>query len=134
MGDRFKFNRSKVYNSSNRDPKRQQFYESSEWRKLSRKVKEEANWLCEWCAEDGYEVNASYTHHIVEVKDDWSKRLQRSNLVAICSTCHEQAHNRAGTDTPTINDKRKRREELVKKAKAATTEDWFNFNYKDGDP
>ena len=128
MGDRFKFKRSKVYTSHNRDPKIQKFYESSEWRKLSRQVKEEANWLCEWCAEDDYEVNASYTHHIVEVKDDWSKRLLRSNLVAVCSTCHERSHNRTGTDTPTYHERQEQRESQIKKTKAATTDEWLKFN------
>ncbi|TWK49239.1 hypothetical protein CHCC20347_1522 [Bacillus paralicheniformis] len=31
-------------------------------------------------------------HHIVEVKQDWSKRLDLSNLESLCNACHNKVH------------------------------------------
>ncbi|PAE58568.1 HNH endonuclease, partial [Bacillus licheniformis] len=35
---------------------------------------------------------ADMVHHIVEVKQDWSKRLDLSNLESLCNACHNKVH------------------------------------------
>ncbi|WP_377897049.1 HNH endonuclease [Gottfriedia sp. OAE603] len=32
-------------------------------------------------------------HHIVEIKADWSKRLEKKNLKAMCHGCHNRQNN-----------------------------------------
>nr|WP_279388960.1 HNH endonuclease [Baia soyae] len=31
-------------------------------------------------------------NHIVEVKEDWNKRLELSNLQSVCNACHNRIH------------------------------------------
>lgn len=85
--------RNKVYDKS-RDPRTVQFYGSSVWKKLRASVLAESHYLCEPCKAKGKLTTADTVHHCVELKDNWELRLTRSNLLAICRTCHEEIHDR----------------------------------------
>lgn len=69
----------------------QTLYNSTAWKKL-RKQKLTESPLCEHCAIVNEFVIANVVHHIVEVKHDWNKRLDMSNLVSLCNTCHARIH------------------------------------------
>ncbi|VDH11635.1 Prophage Lp3 protein 12 [Lactiplantibacillus plantarum] len=67
----------------------QQFYKSSAWRKLSRRFLE-SNPVCVQCYQDGVIRKADVVDHVIEIKDDWSRRLDESNLQPLCYRHHNR--------------------------------------------
>lgn len=77
----------RVHSSSDYS-KRQQFYKTTAWRKLSRQVLLD-NPICIQCWNDNHVVRkADVVDHITEIKDDWSRRLDRTNLQPLCNYHH----------------------------------------------
>lgn len=74
-----------VRNSGRHDPRSQRFYNSKLWKDLSAYKLKKANYICEECGGIATDV-----HHIVPILEDWSKRLDYSNLQALCDRCHKQ--------------------------------------------
>ena len=70
------------------DKKYKQFYNSASWRKLRKSVMIKHDWLCANCEREGKYRVADVVDHIIEVKDDWGKRLDSNNLEPLCHTCH----------------------------------------------
>ena len=78
-----------IYNQTRRDPKAEAFYNSKEWKTL-RKVMIDIY--------DGIDIYALYlnqeilpcdrVHHIVELEDDWSRRLDPFNLIPLNQRTH----------------------------------------------
>ena len=62
-----------------------QFYNSTIWKRTSQQVLLEADYVCAMCGGE-----ATMTDHIVSVKKEWSKRLDRSNLQASCKRCNDK--------------------------------------------
>mgnify|MGYP005767342187 CR=1 FL=1 len=48
-------------------------------------------------------------HHIVEIKEDWSRRLEDSNIIPLCDRCHKHIHYEYKID---IKNKRNMQEKL----------------------
>ena len=69
------------------------FYNSTQWRKLRKQVLLRDNYLCQHCLSKGI-VNDKdlIVHHKIELKRDWSKRLDMDNLEAVCIGCHNKIH------------------------------------------
>lgn len=74
--------RHNLYNSDYTD-----FYNSTAWRKLSKRHKAQ-NPLCIRCFNRGIIKQAEITDHIIELRDDFTKRLDPSNLQSLCRACH----------------------------------------------
>lgn len=89
-----KKNAHKNYNLL-RDKETESFYKSSAWQRLRRLAYERDNGLCQRCLKAGILKRADVVHHIVEIKVDWSKRLELSNLESLCHTCHNTIHKSA---------------------------------------
>ncbi|KAB0285456.1 HNH endonuclease [Vibrio fortis] len=69
------------------DPKYQAFYKSPEWKALrERKIKQEP--LCETCKDNGFIREGQDVDHVIEIKDDFSLRLDITNLRTLCRSCH----------------------------------------------
>lgn len=66
------------------DKKVQQFYNSSLWRKTSKSVLLEEDYVCRMC-----EGEATMTDHIIPVRERWDLRLDRTNLQASCKACND---------------------------------------------
>lgn len=64
------------------------FYKSKAWQQLSFQYRLN-NPICEECLLLGIASKANVTDHIIEIKDDWSKRLDSTNLQALCHHHHE---------------------------------------------
>lgn len=77
-----------------RDPKTVQFYHSAAWKQFRIAVLNERHHLCEVCISTGELTPADTVHHIVEIKKDWSRRLDRTNVQVICRACHNKEHKR----------------------------------------
>ena len=70
------------------------FYQSKEWQLLRNQKWVDADGLCEMCRAKGIIKAAREIHHKIPIEEDWSKRLDYDNLIALCSDCHNQQHLR----------------------------------------
>lgn len=61
------------------------FYNSKVWRDTSKIVLLKADYICSICGGE-----ATMTDHIVSVKSDWNRRLDFTNLQAICKACNDR--------------------------------------------
>lgn len=86
------------HNDPQYDVKAQEFYQSKQWKILSKKHKQQ-NALCIHCLDYGLVTPAQVSDHIIEIRDDWDKRLDPDNLQSLCHTCH---------NTKTAKERRKR--------------------------
>lgn len=78
------------YNKT-RDKKYLRFYNSPEWRRLSTQYMVDVGYKCEMCHRIATEV-----HHIIPIQTEegWERRLDYSNLMALCVNCHNKKHGR----------------------------------------
>lgn len=72
-----------------RDKAIESFYKTKEWRALSLKKLQKEKYKCEDC-----EGLATEVHHKVGIKEDWSKRYDYNNLMALCTKCHNRREGR----------------------------------------
>ena len=89
-------NQQQYYDKYKRDKKSKQFYQSSAWTKCRELALKRDNYLCQDCLAKKRIKKAEMVHHIVEVKDDFTKALVLENLRSLCNSCHNQHHNRNG--------------------------------------
>lgn len=64
------------------------FYQSRQWKNTRKSVMLEQDGLCQECLRQGYYQQANVVDHIIELKDDWDKRLDKSNLRPLCHEHH----------------------------------------------
>lgn len=86
--------------TSKHEGKYQRFYRSKQWKDLSH------HWLmlhpfCAKCEALGIMRKGDVVDHIIELRDDWSKRLDPTNLQTLCYACHNRK---------TSNERQKRHE------------------------
>lgn len=72
---------------SSEELERDYWYSSRNWRNL-RRAYISRNPLCEFCFARGVTKAADVVDHVVERKDDDSRRLDSSNLQSLCHRCH----------------------------------------------
>lgn len=82
------------YNKT-RDKKYLRFYNSPEWRHLSNQYMVDVGYKCEMCHKIATEV-----HHVVPIQTEegWLRRLDYTNLMALCVNCHNEKHCRFKTN------------------------------------
>ena len=87
------------YNKT-RDPKYIRFYNSSEWRTLSRKRLQDDGYKCVKCNKIASEVD-----HIqaIQTPEGWEHRLDYDNLQSLCTGCHNDKHERFKKKRPRDN-------------------------------
>lgn len=68
---------------------RQKFYQSKEWRTL-RMVVLTNHPYCVECEKLGVYERATEVDHIVDIKDDYLKCLDITNLQSLCKSCHSK--------------------------------------------
>lgn len=89
---RLEYNRAsnRRYNQT-RDPKYGRFYNSTEWRVLSRKRLQDDGYKCVKCGAIASEVD-----HIkaIQTPEGWELRLDIDNLQSLCGGCHNLKHKR----------------------------------------
>lgn len=79
------------------DKKYSDFYKSKAWRNKRKQVLIRDKYLCQSCLRKGVVKSIEskerfYVHHLIELKDDWDKRLDMDNLETVCAKCHIEAH------------------------------------------
>lgn len=78
------------YNKT-RDPKYVRFYNSTEWKILSRKRLQDDGYKCVKCGKIASEVD-----HIkpIQTPEGWELRLDYDNTQSLCIDCHNAKHQR----------------------------------------
>lgn len=69
-----------------------EFYNSTAWKKKRKKIMKRDKYLCQICKRYGKNTEADVVHHIIEVNDQYDKRLDDKNLVSLCHKHHNQLH------------------------------------------
>ena len=73
--------------------KRNQFYWSSEWRKLKHSVLKRDHHECQLCKREGrLTLDNLMVHHIKPLEYYPLLRLDADNLVTLCKNCHNKVH------------------------------------------
>lgn len=84
---------NRQYDRYTRNAEATKFYHRREWSTVSNVVRLKFNGMCARCwANSGEMVSVDVVHHIVEISDDWDKRLYLENLVCLCHSCHNEIH------------------------------------------
>lgn len=85
------YNKKVRYNKDNIEYSK--FYDSPYWKRMSKYIRIKYNGLCLYCLIK-YEIEAlaDVVHHIIELKEDYSKRLEEDNLLTLCHSCHNNLH------------------------------------------
>lgn len=86
---------NRYYNKHKRNRERQLFYQSTVWAKARELALKRDNYLCVECLKEKKIRKADVVHHIVEVKDDFTKALELNNLTSICHTHHNRIHGQS---------------------------------------
>lgn len=84
------------YDKNKRNQETNVFYHSKAWIKTRQVALLRDNYLCQHCLKEKKITKADMVHHIVEVKKDWSKRLELSNLKSLCHSCHSKIDHYKG--------------------------------------
>jgi len=81
---------NRKYNKT-RDPKYGRFYNSKDWKILSRKRLQHDGYKCVLCGAIASEVD-----HIkaIQTPEGWELRLDFNNTRSLCLDCHNKKHNR----------------------------------------
>lgn len=82
----------KHYKDNRTDAREQEFYSSSSWIKCRNSIASHQLGLdiIEWSK--GNAVQAEAYHHIVEIKEDWSLRLDADNIIGLTKKNHIIIH------------------------------------------
>jgi 5-methylcytosine-specific restriction enzyme A len=72
------------------------FYTSKAWRKKREYILHRDGHLCLECKKYGKNTEAKVVHHIQELEDAPHLKLKNSNLVSVCSACHNKLHPEKG--------------------------------------
>jgi 5-methylcytosine-specific restriction endonuclease McrA len=87
------------------DKEAKQFYDSAKWKRKRLMILERDHHECQDCLKRikekenlrGYEHRirrATEVHHIIELKEKPELALEDSNLVSLCTQCHNERHGR----------------------------------------
>lgn len=67
---------------------------SRKWREKREQIVERDNYLCQVCKANGrYTYEKLEVHHITPLKEDFDRRLDEDNLIALCEEHHEKAES-----------------------------------------
>lgn len=82
---------SNIRYNKTRDPKYTRFYNSMDWRVLSRRKLQDDGYKCVKCGKIASEVD-----HIkpIQIPGGWELRLDIDNLQSLCIACHNEKHER----------------------------------------
>lgn len=86
--------RHSIYKKDRNDSKEQKFYSSKEWLKEREIIRNLDNNLCLLCLQHKELNNMDTVHHIEELKENWSKRFEKDNLISLCESCHQNIHRK----------------------------------------
>lgn len=85
--------RNKEYDAHHRDKARKSFYQSREWLDMREEILMRDSRVDRYLLSMTGEVEAAtMVHHITPLGEDWSRRLDPSNLISLSDRVHKQIH------------------------------------------
>ena len=76
------------------DPKIKKFRNSSDWKSKTEEIKVRDKYLCQVClSENVFNYKDLSVHHITPLSEDWTKRLENSNLITLCDKHHKECES-----------------------------------------
>ncbi|MDO4803363.1 MAG: HNH endonuclease [Lachnospiraceae bacterium] len=81
---------NREYDRFKRDKESKRFYDSAEWRRTKERVLELDGMDVYEYMTTGEVVAADTVHHIVPLRDDWSKRVDMRNLMSLNAATHSK--------------------------------------------
>lgn len=82
----------KARNYDRSDNEAYQFRQRAKWKKKSKQIRTDAQYLCEVCRDKKKLVYEGLSvHHIIPLSEDTSIGYEDTNLICLCSQCHELA-------------------------------------------
>lgn len=84
--------RHKLYNETQRDRERNEFYHSAAWRRLTLAVKSRANGLDEYALAQGRLEVGTTAHHIYPLAERPDLKLSMDNLIWVSARTHGKIH------------------------------------------
>lgn len=93
--DRLKASKYKEYDKQREDDTIWKFYRTREWYKFRQYILSRDNYLCQECLKENKLTKGNTVHHIVHVRDGlegWNRRLDETNVITICDSCHSKIH------------------------------------------
>lgn len=79
-------------------PERQRLYKTDEWAKLVRFIFQRDNYTCQKCGDGHTKNNKLHAHHLRSWADNPHLRLEPSNLITLCDSCHLWVHSKKNTN------------------------------------
>lgn len=70
----------------------EKFYNSPRWRHRREQILRRDHYLCQECRKYGRRREATTVHHIQHLEDAPELALTPSNLVSLCTACHNKLH------------------------------------------
>jgi len=80
------------------------FYRDPLWLKARHRAIARAGFKCQGCAIDVRGKGRAVVHHIAPRKQYPHLALEQSNLLCLCSNCHNKIHDRMNNKTFNINE------------------------------
>lgn len=75
------------------------FRSSRRWTDAAQAAKRRDCFLCRLCLTRGrITTEALQVHHITPLAEDWTRRLDPTNLVTLCAECHSKAESFTGSE------------------------------------
>ncbi|MBD5643199.1 HNH endonuclease [Clostridium botulinum] len=91
--DKSKKESYKEYKKNRKDNTEQKFYSNKEWITVRDIVRRKYNNICLYSYYILNEIKyVDYIHHIIELKEDWDKRLDIDNLIPLSDKSHKIVH------------------------------------------
>lgn len=93
---RKKYNKTYNQKRAQDDPKYRTFRNSKAWKQTSKAKLQACEWKCEARVSPNCTGLACEVHHIKPIKtpEGWDKRLDWSNLMGVCTQCHNILDNK----------------------------------------
>lgn len=84
---------NKAYDTTKRDKRAKAFYNSKAWQALRKSLFNKYGNIDLWhLAKTGEYKEANTFHHIIEISEDWSRRLDPNNLIPVSQESHSEIH------------------------------------------
>lgn len=78
----------------------QKFYRSKEWLSVRKMALVRDHYLDQEEFREGRLVKGNVVHHLIPLREDWSKRLDLDNLETISAANHNREHKEKGHNHP----------------------------------
>ena len=67
-------------------------YKATRWKRKQKKILKRDEYMCQWCKRYGKKTEATTVHHIKHVDEYPELAYTDSNLISLCSACHNKVH------------------------------------------